>query len=519
MDNLTEQKAKLLGSFILFTQVFYKLRTGREFVISKPTARESHHLIIAKELTQILRADFNQDDINLTLRKLITVPPRYGKTELIIHFIAWALAHYPDSNFICVSYSHSLAKKLTQTVREIITLPMYRHLFGVELKGDANAKDNFETTANGSVYAAGAGGTITGRGAGIQNSDRFSGAIIIDDIHKPSEVTSDTMRQSIIDWYLNTLQSRVNNPYVPVIFIGQRLHADDLASYLIKGFDSYKWRLISIQALDAAKNALMPTMHTKEQLLSMQEKMPYEFAAQYQQDPQPAGGGIFKPEWFELKEQEPELLATFITADTAETDKTYNDPSVFSFFGIYKINHFGVETDLYGLHWIDCYEGWFEPKDLESEFMQFLAECMRHPVKPSAIAIEKKSTGVTLLSTVKKIQGLRVIEVERTKASGSKTARFLEMQPVVASGLVSLPIYGKHTQACLEHMRKITANDTHRHDDRADTLYDGVKIALIDKLITYITADRNESKDVVKSLAHTFNKRQQVRAKASWHNR
>ncbi len=519
MDNILEQKAKLLGSFLLFTQVFYKLRTGREFIISKPSSRESHHVTIAKELTQLLRADFTQENADLILRKLITIPPRYGKTELIIHFIAWALAHYSDSNFICVSYSHSLAKKLTQTVREIITLPLYRRLFGVELKEDANAKDNFETTANGSVYAAGAGGTITGRGAGIQNCQRFSGAIIIDDIHKPSEVTSDTMRQAILDWYLNTLQSRVNNPHVPIVFIGQRLHEDDLAANLIKGFDSYTWKLISIPALDAAKNALMPSMHPKAQLLSMQAKMPYEFSAQYQQDPQPAGGGIFKPDWFELKDEEPEFLATFITGDTAETDKTYNDPTVLSFWGVYKINHFGTDTDLYGLHWIDCYEEWIDPKDLENEFLQFLAACMRHPVKPSAIAIEKKSTGVTLLSAIKKIQGLRVIEVERTKASGSKTTRFLELQPIVASRLISLPRYGKHTHACLEHMRKITANDTHRHDDRADTLYDAAKIALIDKLITYITANNSETKDVVKSLAHTFNRRQQVRGRASWHNR
>jgi hypothetical protein len=32
-------------------------------------------------------------------------------------------------------------------------------------------------------------------------------------------------------------------------------------------------------------------------------------------------------------------------------------------------------------------------------------------------------------------------------------------------------------------MGKITANDTHRHDDIADTCADAVKIALIDKLL------------------------------------
>lgn len=511
MDNLLEQKAKLLGSFLLFTQVFYRIRTGREFIISQPTARESHYITIGKQLTQVLRGNER--------RLIINVPPRYGKTELLIHFIAWSLARYPDSNFIYVSYSHSLAKKQTQTIREIINLPQYRKLFGVALKEDASAKDNFETVQGGSVYAVGAEGTITGRGAGIQNCDRFGGCIVIDDIHKPSEVTSDTMRESVVSWFLNTLQSRVNSPSTSIIFIGQRLHEDDLAANLVKGFDGNKWALCSIPALDAVKNALMPTMHSKQQLLDMMDKMPYEFAAQYQQDPQPAGGGIFKPEWFPLLEQEPDILATFLTVDTAETDKTYNDPTVFSFWGLYKVKQFSADTDVYALHWLDCTELWIEPKDLEAEFMQFLTDCMRHPVKPVLAAIEKKSTGVTLTSVLQNIQGLRIVNIERTKASGSKTARFLEMQPIVASKLISLPINAKHTNPCIEHMRKITANDTHRHDDRCDTAYDAVKIALIDKLLTNMLLGDKSQDAVVSAMAQKFKQKQRSRAGASWHKR
>lgn len=33
-------------------------------------------------------------------------------------------------------------------------------------------------------------------------------------------------------------------------------------------------------------------------------------------------------------------------------------------------------------------------------------------------------------------------------------------------------------------MSKITANNTHRYDDIADTLADAIKIALIDKIVT-----------------------------------
>ena len=33
---------------------------------------------------------------------------------------------------------------------------------------------------------------------------------------------------------------------------------------------------------------------------------------------------------------------------------------------------------------------------------------------------------------------------------------------------------------CIEHMAKITANESHRHDDIADTLSDAIRIALIE---------------------------------------
>jgi hypothetical protein len=110
---------KLVNSLLYFTQIFYLLRT------------------ICKALMDVFDGKTN--------RLIINVPPRYGKSELLIHFVAWALAQYPDSNFIYVSYSHSLAKKQTQTIRNIIQMTEYKDLFKVMLKDDTSAKDNFET--------------------------------------------------------------------------------------------------------------------------------------------------------------------------------------------------------------------------------------------------------------------------------------------------------------------------------------------------------------------------------------
>ena len=245
--NINEiEKFKLQGSLLDFTQVFFKLRTGRLFELSQPDGRESHYITIIRELVKVARGE--------TKRLIINVPPRYGKTELLIHFVAWTMSINPDSNYIYVSYSHSLAKKQTQTIRSFMQMPHYRKIFGVELRDDTSAKDNFETKQGGSVYAAGAGGTITGRGAGIKSHDGFGGCIVIDDIHKPDEVSSDTIREGINDWYYNTLQSRINSPNTPVIFIGQRLHEDDLAAHLI---NSGEWKTLIIPAIDPAGNALI----------------------------------------------------------------------------------------------------------------------------------------------------------------------------------------------------------------------------------------------------------------------
>lgn len=273
-----------------------------------------------------------------------------------------------------------------------------------------------------------------------------------------------------------------------MICIAQRLHEDDICAHMLSGNDERKWTPIILPSIDEAGNALCPDVTPIDVLREKQEKSVYVFSSQYQQTPSPAGGSVFKRAWFQILEEEPEFLQTFITCDTAESSKSYADSSVFSFWGLYKLDG----TDELALHWIDCWEEKLEPKDLESAFLSFWADCMLHKTRPRLCAIEKKSTGVTLLSILDGVRGLQLREVKRTKASGSKTDRFLEMQPILASKLVSLPAYKKHTEPCIQQMIKLTANDTHRWDDRADTLYDAVKIALIDKTLYVDTINREQ---------------------------
>lgn len=278
--------AELKGSLLFFTEFFYKIVTGREYIVSRPTSRESHQITICREFTRMFR---NETPDNLQLN----IQPGSGKSVSVCMFVAWCYAHYPDCNFLYISYSHDLAAKHTSFIKTIMTCEAYKHLFDVHIKSDSRAKDNFSTMANGTVRAFGSGGPVTGSDAGLPGLHRFSGAVLIDDVHKPDEVHSDSMRESVLRNYQETIRQRPRGVNVPIIFIGQRLHEIDLGGWLQTGEDTLKWKHIILKSLDGAGNALYPEVMPKESLLELQKKSPYVFASQYQQDPIPAGGALF----------------------------------------------------------------------------------------------------------------------------------------------------------------------------------------------------------------------------------
>lgn len=246
-----------------------------------------HHKIICDAFTRVHRGE--------TKRLIINIPPRYSKTILLNSFIAWTLGHASDSEFILSSYAAQLATNNSWQIREMVQQPEYRAIFpDVHLRSDSSAKHEWRTTEGGIVYAAGAGGTITGYGAG-KHRDGPSGFIALDDPHKADEARSDVIRQNTIDWFQNTLESRKNSRETPIILIMQRLHEEDLSGWLLNGGNGEAWEHICLPAIQDDGTALWPEKHTVEELRVMEQASPYVFAGQYMQRPAPLDGGIFKP--------------------------------------------------------------------------------------------------------------------------------------------------------------------------------------------------------------------------------
>lgn len=251
--------------------------------------RAQHHAAVCAALERVFRGECK--------RLIINIPPRYSKTELaVINFMGWALGRVPDAEFIHTSYSGTLATGNAWQTRELVQADAYREVFPeVVLRADSAAKHEWRTTAGGCVYAVGAGGTITGYGAG-KHRPGFGGAIIIDDPHKADEARSDVIRQGVIDWFQNTLESRRNGPDTPVILIMQRLHERDLAGWLLAGGNGETWEHVCLPAIQPDGTALWPEKHDLAELHRMQAAAPYTFAGQYQQAPAPPEGNIFKPD-------------------------------------------------------------------------------------------------------------------------------------------------------------------------------------------------------------------------------
>lgn len=287
--------------------------------------RNWHHKAICDALMAVYRGEIR----NL----IINIPPRYSKTELaVVNFCAWAMGKAPDSEFIHTSYSAKLAAKNSAGVKEQLTHEAFADVFpGVLLSADSAAKDDWKTTAGGSFYATGSGGTITGFGAG-KARDGFAGAIVIDDPHKADEASSDTIREGVIEWFQNTLESRVNNPLTPKILIMQRLHERDLAGWLLDGGNGEEWAHLCIPSINDGSwpewsggkvgDALWPWKHSIDALRVMERKKPYVFSGQYQQKPSPSEGGIFKPDRITIVDALPFDLTQARGWDFAATTET-----------------------------------------------------------------------------------------------------------------------------------------------------------------------------------------------------
>lgn len=182
--------------------------------------RNWHIEAMSYELSRVLKGE--------TRRLIITVPPRSLKSICAsVAFPAFALGHDPRRRIICVSYSDGLARKHANDCRAVMRSGFYRQVFpGTRISPAKDTETEVMTTARGSRLATSVGGTLTGRGGNL---------LIIDDPLKPQDAQSESARESLKQWYSNTLLSRLDHKSEgSIIIVMQRLHPDDLVGHVLE---------------------------------------------------------------------------------------------------------------------------------------------------------------------------------------------------------------------------------------------------------------------------------------------
>ena len=408
--------------------------------------RNWHHKVICDKLMEVFDGRCK--------RLIINIPPRYSKTELaVINFIAWCLGNAPDCEFIHASYSARLAAGNSFRIREMVRSEWYHEVFpNVRLQIGSEAKDDWRTTVGGVIYATGAAGTITGYGAGKMREDGagFGGAIIIDDPHKADEATSDTMRENVIDWFQNTIESRTNGPETPIIVIMQRLHEEDLSGWLLAGKNGEVWDHLCIPAMNEADEALWPEKHSLDKLRAMEQSSPYVFAGQYMQRPAPLGGGIFKINWWQYYRPEalPPVKRIIHSWDTAFKTKASND---------YSVRTIWADTDK-GYFLLDMWKQKVEFPDLKRMVTSYPQE---H--EPHAILVEDKASGQSLVQELQRDTMLPIVPI---KVDTDKVSRAFAVTPLIESGRVFLP---EGAPWLAEYINSLASFPNASHDDDVDS--------------------------------------------------
>lgn len=297
-EQLTERAAHIRAELARRTLLDFTTYTHEDYDVNW------HHRITAATLDEVLAGTIR--------RAIFLMPPQNGKSELVSRrFPAFVLGKKPNKRIIATSYSGDLASDMSRDVQKIVESPKYSQLFpGIRLaeSGEREVRTIRQFSVVGSsgyYYAAGVGGSITGKSCDI--------GIIDDPIKNRAEAESKVYRDSVWSWYVSTFATRQFGDASAIVIAVTRWHQDDLVGRLLRLAasqpDADQWVVIRFEAIcenpDRAFDQrpigapLWPSKYPLQELLSRKVTAgSYDWLSLYQQTPTSPTGTLFKREWF-----------------------------------------------------------------------------------------------------------------------------------------------------------------------------------------------------------------------------
>jgi predicted phage terminase large subunit-like protein len=286
-------------------------------------------------------------------RLAISAPPRHGKTELVsVNLPAWHLGHNPYHSVMGTALDAKLAEKNGKRARNTVASVEFRELFkDAKLSEESAAKlvwtleetlDNKPCPTCGTInwfkkafgravcrtcgsfgqfagsntigeyFGAGINGGIVGRGANL---------LLIDDPFRDrKQAKSASQRESVWDWYTSAAVPRLEKDG-RICVTNTRWHEDDLTGRILRNIsdDSEPWTNLVLKAIAEEDEewelynpdyielfgtnkiyrkkgeVLWESKYSKKRIMQIRSDIhSYEFEAQYQQNPHPPEGSLFK---------------------------------------------------------------------------------------------------------------------------------------------------------------------------------------------------------------------------------
>lgn len=406
-------------------------------------------------------------------RLLINIPPGTMKSMMVgVMWPAWewGAMRRPYTRIIGASHEATLATRDNLHMRRLVSGEWYQALWPTILTSDQNEKTFFQNLDTGWRQSCSVK-SMTGR-----RGDR----VIWDDPHSVEDAYSPVALDTATRVFRETLPTRLNNPdSSAIIIVMQRLGEKDVSGEILRNdygyehlmlpmeFESQRRCITSIGFKDPRTKdgeLLFPERFSRE-VVDRDKKImgSHAVAGQFQQRPNPLGGGLIKGSWFGRYKELPEekhIMRRYFFADTAMKTGERNDYTVFldtihaKDGKIYAVNLWRRKVDAPALLSMS--------KDVWASA----------DGKAGGMYIEDKASGTGLIQQLQQNDTfIPVIPIQRTK---DKLTRLMEVQAKLEAGIFLLPESAPWVADFIAECEGFTADDSHAFDDQIDPMIDAI---------------------------------------------
>lgn len=419
------------------------------------------------------------------LRRLcVSVPVRSGKSVLCSQvFPAFYLGRHPDEPVVLASHAESLAVMHSRVARNIVENASEWPFPNVQMSSDSSSVQRWNLTQGGGMYAIGVGGSVTGRGYRL--------GLVDDPIH---DALSQSERDAAWAWFTEVFVPRAD-PGAAIIVVAARFASDDLVGRIAESEHASEWEFVTLPAIAGPNDALgreegqaiwparMSLAELNERKALMGAKA---FSAQFQQDPLPEGGLMFKTEW---------LSYTYTTLPTARIDdpslgETLVHSRVFNPFPerrpilqpvvvqwLDSASKTGVHNDRSAIATVISDGVSFFVADVWADRVEYtdlkrIVVAQYDKWRPSRIFVEDASSGSDIISELRRSTSLPI--VDKKPGSSKKEARIEATTGIFEAGKVLFPDRASWREDVLNEFRRFPNS---RFDDACESVCMAVREA------------------------------------------